>query len=141
MWFICFLLIGIWLQLFCIFWYLCKWQGVHVTWWDSDSGGSRSFRTIGRGPAAVKFLGSGDYFDVPYHIPCVFVVSVGNKIHSVNIAYRQQIYNMLVMQSKFTRTSQKNFFKQVSRACPKRRPWIRLGSKPKSLKLFRNMLQ
>ena len=40
----------------------------------------------GHGPGAVEFLGSGDCFDAPSHIPNVFVVRVVNKIHIVNIA-------------------------------------------------------
>ena len=39
----------------------------------------------GLGPSAVEFLRSGDCFGAPSHILYVFVVSVENEIHIVNI--------------------------------------------------------
>ena len=36
-----------------------------------NSGGSRNFKTGGRGPGAVEFVGSGVCFDAPSHIPYV----------------------------------------------------------------------
>ena len=45
----------------------------------------------GHGPSMVEFLGFGDCFDVPSHIPNVFVVRVGNKIRIVNIAFWLQL--------------------------------------------------
>ena len=36
----------------------------------------------GRGSSEVEFLGSGDCFDAPSHIPYVFIVGMENEIHS-----------------------------------------------------------
>ena len=36
-----------------------------------DSGGSKNFRTVERGPSMVEFLGSEDCFDSPSHISYV----------------------------------------------------------------------
>ena len=47
-----------------------------------DSGGSRNFRNGAHGPGAVEFIGSGDCFYAPSHIPYVFVV---REEHFVNI--------------------------------------------------------
>ena len=49
-------------------------------------GGSRNFKTGGRGPGAVEFLGLG-FVLMPLHIyPIyVFVVRIMNNIHIVNI--------------------------------------------------------
>ena len=43
------------------------------------SGGSRNFKTGGRGHGAVEFIGCGDCFDVPLHIPNGLAVRVENK--------------------------------------------------------------
>ena len=48
-------------------------------------GGSRNFKTGGCGPGPIELLGSGDCFDAPSHILYVFVLSVENEIHIVNI--------------------------------------------------------
>ena len=44
-------------------------------------GGSRNFKTRGRGPCAVEFL----CYDAPSHIPYDFVARVVNKIQNVDI--------------------------------------------------------
>ena len=46
----------------------------------------KEFQNQGRGLSAVEFLGSEDSSNAPFQISNVFVVSVGNKIHIVNIA-------------------------------------------------------
>ena len=72
-------------------WATCPMPGTSWTGTDycPDSGGpcgrSRNFKTWGRSPGAVEFLGSGDYFDAPSHTFYVFVVRVENEIHIVNI--------------------------------------------------------
>ena len=49
-----------------------------------SSGGSRNFKTGGRGPGAVEFLRSGVCL-MPLHTYPFFVVKVKNEIHTVNI--------------------------------------------------------
>ena len=66
----------------------------------------------GGGPSAVEFWVSGDCFVAPKHIPNISVVRFENKIHIVHIACLLQLKNMLVMQSKFTKTTPQNIFKQ-----------------------------
>ena len=46
----------------------------------------QEFHNRGRGPGAVEFMGSGDCFDWPSHIPYCVVVRLENNIHIVNIA-------------------------------------------------------
>ena len=48
-------------------------------------------------------------FDVPSHIPYVFLARVVNKIHNVNIVYWLKSKYMRVIQLKFTKTNP-NFF-------------------------------
>ena len=53
----------------------------------SPSGGSRNFKTGGRGLGAVEFLGSEFCLMPPFtHILC-FIVRVENKVHIVNIVW------------------------------------------------------
>ena len=49
------------------------------------NGGSRNFKTGGRGPSAVEFLGSGYWFDAPQHKLYIRVVRLENQIHIVHI--------------------------------------------------------
>ena len=51
----------------------------------ADPGISKLGGEGGLGPGVVEFLRSGDCFGAPSHILCVFVVSVENEIHIVNI--------------------------------------------------------
>ena len=51
------------------------------------SGGSRNFKTGGGRSRRGGILKSGVCFDVPSHIPYVFVARVVNKIHNLNIVY------------------------------------------------------
>ena len=46
----------------------------------TNSGGSRNFKTVSRGPCAVEFLGSGVCFDAPFTHTLCFVVRVENKV-------------------------------------------------------------
>lgn len=48
---------------------------------------SRNFRTRGRGPGSVKFLGSGDCFNFLSHILYVIAVRVENKIPILNVLF------------------------------------------------------
>ena len=75
----------------------------------------QEFHNQGHGPGAVEFLGSGDCFDAPSHIPNVFVVRVVNKIHIVNIA--------CWLQSKYMRVICSQNLQDTSLVC---RSWIRL---------------
>ena len=59
-------------------------------WKGHICGGSRNFKTGGRGPGAVESYGSGDCFDAPSHITYWFLVRIVNKIHIVNIVCRLQ---------------------------------------------------
>ena len=49
-----------------------------------NSGGSRNFKTGGRGPDAVEFLGSGVCFDVPFTHTLCLLVTMENKVHIVS---------------------------------------------------------
>ena len=72
------------------------------------SGGSRNFKTGGRGPGMVDFFRSGVCFDAPSHILSVFEARVLNKIHNVHIVYLLKSNYMRVIQSKFTKQT-RNF--------------------------------
>ena len=74
------------------------------------SGGSRNFKTGGRG----RIFRSGVCFDALSHIPYVFVARVVNKIHNVNIVYWLKSKYMRVIQLKFTKTNP-NFFQNGGR--------------------------
>ena len=50
-----------------------------------SSGGSRNFKTAGRGPGAVETLGSEVCIDAPFTYTLCFVVRVDNKVLIVNI--------------------------------------------------------
>ena len=89
-------------------------------YFNNCSGGSRNFKTQGRGPDAVELLGSGTCFDAPLHIPNVFVVNTYFK-HACWL----QIKYMRVMQSNFTKNKPNKFFKRGG-ARPVSRSWIRL---------------
>ena len=82
------------------------------------SGGSRNFKTGGRGPG-VEFLGSEVCFDAPFIHTLYFVVRVENRIHIVNIVKVYACYKVKIYKYK-----PPNNFKQA------RRGWIRLWHKP-----------
>ena len=84
------------------------------------SGGSRNFKSGGRGPVAVEFLGLWFFFYAPFTHTLCFVVRVENKVHIVNIVLRQQL--MLLRVYKYNPA--KNFKQGGAR--PARRCWIRL---------------
>ena len=79
-------------------------QGVYR---KKNSGGSRNFKTGGRGPGAVQIFYC--FFYAPSHKPYVFVVRVVNKKNIVNIVCCLKLNYMRVIQSKFTKTNP-NFF-------------------------------
>ena len=69
---------------------------------------------MGRGPIAVKFLGSGDCYNyAPSHISHPFVVRLDNKIHFAYIACWLQIKNMHVIELKFPKTNTQKFRQDV----------------------------
>ena len=76
---------------------------------------SRNFKTRGRGPGAVEFLGSEVCFDAFIHTLC-FVVREENKVHIVNIVWWLQLQYMRVIQSKFTNTNPQKISNSGARA-------------------------
>ena len=71
---------------------------------NSGSGGSSNFKSGGRGPGGLDFLGLG-FVLMPLHTYYVFVARVVNKIHNINTVYLLKSKNMRVIQSKFTNTN------------------------------------
>ena len=73
----------------------------------------------------LEFLGSGNCFDAPSHIPNVSVVRVGNNIHIVSIACWLH-YSVCVLGSQnLTKQTPKIFFKRAG-GRPVRQSWFRL---------------
>ena len=65
----------------------------------------QEFQNRGARSRRGRILGSGVCFDVPSHIPYVFVVSVVDNIHIVNIVCWPKSKYMRVIQSKCTKTN------------------------------------
>ena len=83
--------------------YTCQWR-------------IQEFQNQGARSRLSRILRSGVCFDAPSHIHYVFVASVVNKIHIVNIVYWLKSKYMRVIQSNFTKTPPPQFFQTGGRA-------------------------
>ena len=73
----------------------------------------------------LEFLGSGNCFDAPSHIPNVSVVRVGNNIHIVSTACWLHYSVCLLGSQNLTKQTPKIFFKRAG-GRPVRQSWFRL---------------